>query len=182
MLLKYFKISLASKKFKNWTEIIWRRQEIWLKTLFPYRIFDQGRITWTRIVTLLSFGYRMGMTLFRQSVSGFVSLVVQLVTRYILLDPIRKWIVQSGGWVRFFHQKKNFWTGLVVFFFLLKQQVYFFQFAALTSRLTSDDDFRNQFCYYYFWGVAAVAVTSIVCRHFFGGGQWYGSNFDYDSM
>lgn len=47
----------------------------------------------------MSFGYRMGVTLFRQGIVGFVSLVVPLVTRYIMESSVRRWIIQSGGWV-----------------------------------------------------------------------------------
>uniref|UniRef100_A0A915L585 Bcl-2 Bcl-2 homology region 1-3 domain-containing protein n=1 Tax=Romanomermis culicivorax TaxID=13658 RepID=A0A915L585_ROMCU len=61
-------------------------------------LFRDGQITWCRIIALLSFGYRLGVALFRHGVNHFVHFVVKLVTKFIVNERIYRWIIQRGGW------------------------------------------------------------------------------------
>ncbi|XP_053313806.1 bcl-2 homologous antagonist/killer [Spea bombifrons] len=61
-------------------------------------IFETG-INWGRIVTLLCFGYRMAVYVFRNGHSGFFRTIAQCVARYVVESRIARWIVREGGWV-----------------------------------------------------------------------------------
>ena len=64
-----------------------------------FRLFDDGVISWGRVVTLLCFGYRMAMVVIRRGLVSFFSNVVRFIVRFVLIEKIAKWIADQGGWV-----------------------------------------------------------------------------------
>uniref|UniRef100_A0A915KVL8 Bcl-2 Bcl-2 homology region 1-3 domain-containing protein n=1 Tax=Romanomermis culicivorax TaxID=13658 RepID=A0A915KVL8_ROMCU len=97
-------------------------------------LFRDGQITWCRIIALLSFGYRLGVALFRHGVNHFVHFVVKLVTKFIVNERIYRWIIQRGGW-----------------------------FATLTYYLVSGGSFdtTTNFLFYSIWGLTIFTVTCL---------------------
>ncbi|XP_064628324.1 bcl-2 homologous antagonist/killer-like isoform X2 [Lineus longissimus] len=66
------------------------------------RLFHDGNINWGRIITLLSFGYRMAVTVLTTGVRGFFSKIVRFVVDFIMKEKIAKWIAEQGGWIAAF--------------------------------------------------------------------------------
>jgi len=99
-------------------------------------LFHDHRITWCRIVALLSFGYRLGVALFRHGVKDFVKVVVKLVTRYLLCGQISRWIVQHGGWL-----------------------------AALSAQFMGDEnESGSRLALNLIWGATAFTLTFLIIR------------------
>ncbi|KAH9512637.1 Bcl-2 antagonist/killer [Bulinus truncatus] len=64
------------------------------------RVFDSGT-TWGNIVVLLSFGYRMALSVLRSrttEIFSFFSRVASFICRYLISERITKWIAEHGGW------------------------------------------------------------------------------------
>lgn len=60
-----------------------------------------GSMSWSRIMILLSFGYRMAVQGLRTQASNFswlLSKIVSYVTRFVVTERIAKWIADHGGW------------------------------------------------------------------------------------
>jgi Bcl-2 antagonist/killer family protein len=66
---------------------------------FIFRLFIDGTINWGRIITLLTFGYRMAMNVLSTGIRGFFSKIVKFVVDFIIKEKIAKWIAEQGGWV-----------------------------------------------------------------------------------
>ncbi|XP_005102292.2 bcl-2 homologous antagonist/killer [Aplysia californica] len=64
------------------------------------RVFTDGS-SWSRVLFLLSFGYRMAINTLRTQASkfaSFLSKIVSFVCRFLAVEKITKWIADHGGW------------------------------------------------------------------------------------
>ncbi|KAM4795415.1 bcl-2 homologous antagonist/killer [Rhinophrynus dorsalis] len=63
-------------------------------------LFESG-INWGRILTLLGFGYRMAVYVFRNGHHGYLRIITHWLARYVVESKIAQWIASNGGWVAF---------------------------------------------------------------------------------
>ncbi|CAH1799464.1 unnamed protein product [Owenia fusiformis] len=63
------------------------------------KLFIDGNINWGRIATLLSFGYRLAISVFQNGIRGFFNKIVKFIVKFILNEKIAQWIAQQGGWI-----------------------------------------------------------------------------------
>ncbi|KAG8546879.1 hypothetical protein GDO81_029615 [Engystomops pustulosus] len=60
-------------------------------------VFETG-VNWGRILTLLGFGYRMALYIWKKGQHGFLKKIAQCLARYIVESRIAQWIAKQGGW------------------------------------------------------------------------------------
>ncbi|KAM4699741.1 bcl-2 homologous antagonist/killer [Discoglossus pictus] len=60
-------------------------------------LFETG-VNWGRILTLLGFGYRMAVYVFRHGHCGFYRTIARWLARYVMESSIASWIARQGGW------------------------------------------------------------------------------------
>ncbi|XP_069827574.1 bcl-2 homologous antagonist/killer isoform X2 [Dendropsophus ebraccatus] len=61
------------------------------------RVFET-EVNWGRILTLLGFGYRMAVYIWRKGQHGFLKTIARLLARYLVESYIARWIARQGGW------------------------------------------------------------------------------------
>ncbi|XP_056413531.1 bcl-2 homologous antagonist/killer isoform X1 [Hyla sarda] len=58
----------------------------------------ETEVNWGRILTLLGFGYRMAVYIWRKGQHGFLKRIARCVARYLVESSIARWIARQGGW------------------------------------------------------------------------------------
>ncbi|XP_063813295.1 bcl-2 homologous antagonist/killer isoform X2 [Pseudophryne corroboree] len=60
-------------------------------------VFETG-MNWGRVLTLLGFGYRMAVYIWKNGQRGFLRIIGQWLARYLVESSMARWIVRQGGW------------------------------------------------------------------------------------
>ncbi|XP_075051826.1 bcl-2 homologous antagonist/killer [Mixophyes fleayi] len=60
-------------------------------------VFETG-MNWGRVLTLLGFGYRMAVYIWKNGQRGFLRTIAQWLARYLVESSIARWISRQGGW------------------------------------------------------------------------------------
>ncbi|XP_077151619.1 bcl-2 homologous antagonist/killer isoform X1 [Ranitomeya variabilis] len=55
-------------------------------------------VNWGRILTLLGFGYRMAVYIWKKGQHRFLRKIAQCLARYLVESQIAQWIARQGGW------------------------------------------------------------------------------------
>ncbi|XP_073526738.1 bcl-2 homologous antagonist/killer isoform X1 [Phyllobates terribilis] len=55
-------------------------------------------VNWGRILTLLGFGYRMAVYIWKKGQHKFLRKIAQCLARYLVESQIAQWIARQGGW------------------------------------------------------------------------------------
>ncbi|XP_044142244.1 bcl-2 homologous antagonist/killer [Bufo gargarizans] len=58
----------------------------------------ETEVNWGRILTLLGFGYRMAVYIWKKGQHGFLKKIARCVARYLVESSIARWIARQGGW------------------------------------------------------------------------------------
>ena len=67
------------------------------------RLFEEG-ITWSRVVSLLYFGYQMAVHSIRtgtHAITDFLKKIVKFVMKFLMKEGIIRLIINQGGWVSY---------------------------------------------------------------------------------
>lgn len=58
----------------------------------------ETEVNWGRILTLLGFGYRMAVYIWKKGQHGFLKKIAQWLARFLVESSIARWIARQGGW------------------------------------------------------------------------------------
>ncbi|XP_075706722.1 bcl-2 homologous antagonist/killer [Rhinoderma darwinii] len=58
----------------------------------------ETEVNWGRVLTLLGFGYRMAVYIWKKGQHGFLRKIAQWLAKYLVESSISQWIARQGGW------------------------------------------------------------------------------------